>query len=208
MAKEFEDPNHQRYPSVHARPKTRCSQLLVFMGNFLRHPNSVGWFLPSSSFLVDEVLSRVDWDRARVIVEYGPGAGAFTTKVLERMRPDAVLIALELNSGFFNFLNGALLDPRLRLIHESATEIDTVLARLGYSHADTVISGIPFRTLAPGLRDLIVRKTYSVLRPKGSFLVYQFSNAVLPYLERVFGHVSRDFELLNILPARLFYCAR
>jgi phospholipid N-methyltransferase len=124
------------------------------------------------------------------------------------MRPDAVLIALELNSDFFNFLNAALPDPRLRLINESATEIDAVLSRLGHSHADTVISGIPFKPLAPGLCDLIVRKTYSVLRPEGSFLVYQFSGTVLPYLERVFGDVSRDFELLNILPARLFYCAR
>jgi phospholipid N-methyltransferase len=208
VAQEFVNPNRQRNGSAGAKPKSRLSQLLVFIYNFLKHPNSVGWFLPSSSFLVDEVLRRVDWDKARVIVEYGPGAGAFTTKVLERMRPDAVLIALELNSGFFDFLNTALPDPRLRLINESATEIDAVLARLGYSHADTVISGIPFKPLAPGLCDLIVRKTYSVLRPEGSFLVYQFSGTVLPYLERVFGNVSRDFELLNILPARLFYCAR
>lgn len=168
----------------------------------------VGWVLPSSPFLVDEVLKRVDWERAKVIVEYGPGVGAFTTKVLQRMRPDATLIALEVNPEFFQFLNGSLRDSRLKLINESATEIDAVLARLGFTHADTVISGIPFKTLAPGLRDIIVRKTYSVLRPKGSFLVYQFSNSVLPYLERVFGDVSSDFELLNIIPARLFCCAR
>ena len=99
-------------------------------------------------------------------------------------------------------------DPRLHLVRESATEIDAVLARLGHAHADYVISGIPFKTLPHALRDTIVRKTHSVLRPEGSFLVYQFSNTVLPYLERVFGQVSRDFELLNIIPARLFYCAR
>ncbi len=190
------------------KPRTRASQLFLFARNFLKHPNMVGWVLPSSPFLVDEVLKQIDWNQARVIVEYGPGVGSFTTKVLERMRPDAKLIALEINPEFFQFLNGSIQDPRLHLIQESAAEIDSVLARLGCSQADYVISGIPFKTLPHPLRDTIVRKTHSVLSPTGSFLVYQFSDAVRPYLERVFRQVSRDFELLNIVPARLFFCAR
>ncbi len=190
------------------KPPSRTSQFLLFARGFFRHPNMVGWFFPSSPFLVDEVLKQVDWEKARVLVEYGPGVGAFTKKVLERMRPDAKLVALELNPEFYRFLNESIQDPRLHLVNASATEIDAVLAQLGYTHVDYVISGIPFKTLPPALRDTIVRKTHSVLRPKGSFLVYQFSNAVLPYLERVFGKVSRDFELLNIIPARLFFCAR
>jgi hypothetical protein len=32
--------------------------------------------------------------------------------------------------------------------------------------------------------------------------------AVRPCLKSVFGRVQEDFELLNITPARLFYCAR
>ena len=84
-------------------------------------------------------------------------------------------------------------------MHESASEIDAVLARLGFPLADYVISGIPFKTLPHALRDTIVRKTHSVLRPRGSFLVYQLSTVVLPYLENVFGSVSRDIELLNVL---------
>jgi len=197
----------QRIP-ISSKPPGLFSQLSLFARNFLKHPNMVGWMLPSSSFLVDEVLKQVDWASARVIVEYGPGVGTFTTKVLERMHPDATLVAMELNPEFYQFLNGSLRDPRLRLINESATEIDAVLARLGHQHADYVISGIPFKTLPHTLRDLIVRKTHSVLRPRGSFLVYQLSSVVLPYLENVFGNVRRDVELLNILPARMFYCAR
>jgi phospholipid N-methyltransferase len=172
------------------------------------HPKMVGSMLPSSPFLARQVLKQIDWEKARVIVEYGPGVGTFTREVLARMHPEATLIALELNNEFFGFLKGSLHDPRLRLIHESATEVDAVLQRLGYPHADYVISGIPFKTLRHDLRDTIVRKTYSVLRPSGSFLVYQMSGAVLPYLEKVFAKVSRDVELLNFIPARLFYCAR
>jgi len=190
------------------KARSRSFQFFLFARNFLKHPNMVGWVFPSSPFLVDEVLKQIDWDRARVVVEYGPGVGAFTTKVLERMHPDARLVALEINPDFFQFLKGSLRDPRLHLVQESAANIDSVLARLGHSHADYVISGIPFKTIPDDLRDTIVRKTHSVLRPDGRFLVYQFSDAVRPYLEKVFRRVSRDFELLNIIPARLFFCAR
>jgi phospholipid N-methyltransferase len=203
------DQSHQQRSRLAPAPtRRRTSRMALFARGFLKHPNMVGWVLPSSSFLVNEVLKQIDWEQARVVVEYGPGVGAFTTRVLERMRLDAKLIALEINPDFCQFLEGSLQDPRLHLVRESATEIDAVLARLGHAHADYVISGIPFKTLPHALRDTIVRKTHSVLRPEGSFLVYQFSNTVLPYLERVFGRVSRDFELLNIIPARLFYCAR
>jgi len=181
---------------------------MLFARNFILHPKMVGSMLPSSPFLVRQVLKQIDWEKARVIVEYGPGVGTFTREVLARMHPQATLIALELNSEFFGFLKSSLHDPRLRLIHESATEVDAVLQKLGHPQADYVISGIPFKTLPHALRDTIVRKTYSVLRPSGSFLVYQMSGAVLPYLEKVFAKVSRDVELLNFIPARLFYCAR
>lgn len=168
----------------------------------------VGWLVPSSRYLVGDIIKQIDWERAKVIVEYGAGTGTFTKAILQHMRPDARLIALEINPEFYRFLTSTLKDPRLHLSQESAADIDLVLEDLGYSSADCVISGIPFKSLPHALRDLIVRKTHAVLRPQGKFLVYQVSGAVLPYLESVFGHVSHDFQLLNLIPARLFYCAR
>jgi phospholipid N-methyltransferase len=208
MGKQAQGPDS--YSEVSRSPKSSgfVSPFFLFARNFLRHPNMVGWMLPSSPFVVDKVLRQIDWSNTKVIVEYGPGVGTFTTEVLRRMRPDATLIALEINSEFLDFLRGSIRDPRLRLVQESATEVDAVLACLGYAHADYVISGIPFKTLPHPLRETIVRKTHSVLRPKGSFLVYQLSSVVLPYLEQVFGPVRRDIELLNFVPGRLFYCAR
>jgi phospholipid N-methyltransferase len=186
----------------------RPSKLLMFARNFLRHPRMVGGFIPSSPFLVKEVLDQIDWQEARVIVEYGPGVGTFTSKVLDRMHPEATLVALELNEEFYRFLHSSIRDPRLRLFHESATEVDSVLARLGLPHVDYAISGIPFNPLEPRLRDTIVRKTHAVLRPDGAFLVYQFTSTVRPYLEKTFTRVSRRCEWLNVFPAQLYYCAR
>ncbi len=184
------------------------AQLLLFARNFMKHPNMIGWMFPSSQFVVDEVLKQIDWANTRTIVEYGPGLGTFTKPILQHMRPDATLVAFETNDEFYSYLGHSLKDPRLHLLHESATGINSTLQKLNLPPADCVISGIPFKTLAEDLRREVVRETYSALRPQGQFLVYQLSGAVRPYLERVFGRVEQDFELLNILPARLFYCAR
>lgn len=182
--------------------------VLLFARNFLKHPKMLGWFLPSSRFLINQVLKRVDWTRAKVVVEYGPGVGSFTSAILKRLPPDGTLIVVETNEDFVAFLRENFSDPRMRLVHCSAEDIDQVLKKFGFSHADYIISGIPFKTTPGKVRDTILSKTYSVLHPKGLFLVYGFSGIVQPYLEKVFGSVDRDFELLNIMPARMFYCAR
>jgi phospholipid N-methyltransferase len=203
-----ESPSERQIVSKVSFPQrsSRSEQLLLFGRNFLKHPRMLGSLIPSSRHLVNHVLAEVDWNRARVVLEYGPGVGTFTTEILRRMRPDAMLVALETNAEFVRFLKGKLRDDRLHVIHGSAADADAALAHLQLSRADYVISGIPYTTMPPGLRDLILRKTHSVLDPDGSFLVYQFTRAVLPYLQRVFASVHQDFEPLNVMPARLFYC--
>jgi phospholipid N-methyltransferase len=72
--------------------------------------------------------------------------------------------------------------------------------------ADYIISGIPFSTMPKSLRGEIMRKSREALRPDGALLVYQFTRAVRPYLESSFGSVQEGYQVLNILPARIFYC--
>jgi phospholipid N-methyltransferase len=191
---------------VAVKNTSRSEQILLFGRNFIKHPKMLGSLIPSSRFLVNKVLSEVEWARARVFLEYGPGVGTFTTEILRRMRPDAVLIALETNTDFVRFLRGKVRDDRLHVVHGSAADADAALARLNLHQADYVISGIPYTTMPPQVRDIILRKTHSVLHPSGAFLVYQFTRTVLPYLQQVFGLVHQDFEPLNVMPARLFFC--
>lgn len=190
-------------PSLSA---SRSQQILLFGRNFIKHPKMLGSLIPSSRFLVNKVLGEVDWARARVFLEYGPGVGTFTTEILRRMRPDAVLIVLETNADFVRFLRGKIHDDRLHVVHGSAVEADSALAGLNLRHADYVISGIPYTTIPPEVREVILRKTHSVLHPNGAFLVYQFTRTVLPYLQQVFGRVHQGFEPFNVMPARLFFC--
>lgn len=188
--------------------KLHHSPIALFALNFFRHPRMLGSFIPSSRFLIRTILAQIDFQRARLIVEYGPGVGTFTRPMLAKMRPDAKLIALETNPDFVLFLRSNIDDERLVVIGASATDIESVLEKHGLEHADYVLSGIPFTTLKPGDRTAVVHATHSILRAGGQFLVYQFSPLVLSTLRDVFSKIRRDFQPLNMPPAQLFYCSR
>jgi phospholipid N-methyltransferase len=187
---------------------TSRNQALLFARNFLRYPKVLGSVVPSSRFLVDRLLRHVDWTSARLIVEYGPGVGTFTGEILRRMRPDALLVAIELNDQFVEVLAANFPDPRLRVVRGSALEVDTFLRELERCDADAIVSGIPFSTISLDLRDRILSKTYDALGPGGRFLVYQFSRAVVPHLRENFEDVAEEFVPFNILPARVYCCTK
>ena len=187
---------------------TSRNHALLFARNFLRYPKVLGSMVPSSRFLVDNLLKHVDWAAARLIVEYGPGVGTFTGEILRRMRPDAQLIAIELNDQFVEFLGANYPDPRLRVVRGSAHEVDIFLRELERAEADAIVSGIPFSTISLELRERILSKTYDALGPGGRFLAYQFSRAVVPHLRENFRDVEEEFVPFNILPARVFCCTK
>jgi phospholipid N-methyltransferase len=196
--------NMQNNLKTSMRPPS--GNVLLFARNFFRHPRMLGSIVPSSRFLIKQLLEPIDFARARVFVEYGPGVGGITAEVLRRMRPDAVLIAIEMNPDFVSYLRSSITDRRLRVVEGSAVAVDEILRRCGHERADYIISGIPFSTIPAPTRERILRKTHDVLEPGGAFLVYQFSTRVLEDLKRIFGYVARRFEPLNVLPAHLFIC--
>ena len=122
------------------------------------------------------------------------------------MRLDAHLVAIEINPELATFLRNRHRDPRLHVIEGSAADVEQILRELGHEAADYVISGIPFSTLPPPVRNEILVRTRNVLAPGGSLIVYQFSARVYRDLQHVFSRVDRGFEPLNLLPAHIFHC--
>ena len=181
-------------------------RLFLFARNFLRFPAMLGSMIPSSHFLVDDVLSRVDWETARLIVEFGPGVGTMTQEILRRMRPDARLVAIELNREFVGFLRDQTSDPRLHVVHASACKVREVLEGLGLGPADCIVSGLPYTNMPENVRQEILEESRRALNSRGALLIYQFTRTVLPYLQSHFGSVRQGFQPWNILPARIFHC--
>jgi phospholipid N-methyltransferase len=184
-------------------------QALVFARNFFKNPKMLGSLIPSSRFLIKQLLRDVKWNDVRVFVEYGPGVGTISGEIVKRMRPDAKLVVFEINDDFVRVMKNRFQhDPRVHVLHRSAAEVQDALRELGIEKADCAIAGIPFSIMKEEDRQAVLRNTHAALRPGGSFLVYQFSSRVRADLEKIFGPVHQGFEPLNILPARLFHCVK
>lgn len=194
-----------------AAPPRRAADrggLALFARNFFQHPRMLGSIIPSSRFLVRRLLRTVDWSRVCTVVEYGPGVGTITRAVRSRLSSEATFVLIETNPDFVAYLRASIADPRVRVVQGSAADVERILASLGLRSADVVISGIPLSTLPAPVREGVIGSTRRILSPGGTFLVYQFSPAAAPHLERSFSRVHREFEPLNLLPALLFFCTR
>ena len=179
-----------------------------FLRGFLKNPVMVGSVIPSSKVLIDRMLGPVKWDEVKLFVEYGPGVGTFTRPILDRLAPDAKLIAIDTNEDFIAYLNKDIDDPRLIAVHGSAADVEKIVAAHGFNHADYVLSGLPFSTLPPGVGDAIGAATARVIRDGGAFLVYQFSPKVRDFIAPFFERLDRGFEWINVPPATLFWAWR
>ena len=187
--------------------RSRDAELLLFAANFLRDPYMLGSIIPSSRHLVNAVLEPIDWERARVIVEYGPGVGTFTAEILRRMRNDARLIVIETNQEFVQFIGSAFPDSRLIVEHDSAENVQRILRRHMLARPDYIISGIPLGSMPKSLQAQIALASRDALQADGRFLVYQFTSRVLPVLRQAFQDVKRGFELRNFPPGQVFVCS-
>ena len=179
-----------------------------FLRGFLKNPVMVGSVIPSSKVLIDRMLGPVKWGEVKLFVEYGPGVGTFTRPILDRLAPDAKLIAVDTNEDFIAFLKMDIDDQRLIAVHGSAAEVEQIVADHGFAHADYVLSGLPFSTLPPGVGQAIGAATSRVIRAGGAFLVYQFSPKVRDFIAPHFERIDRGFEWINVPPATLFWAWR
>lgn len=179
------------------------ADFLVFLRRFLAEPGRVGSIAPSSRFLCERMLSRVDWGSTNVIIELGPGTGAFTQAIYQNIRPDTHYVLVERDAQFRTMLQSRF--PEL-VIREEATMLSHYLEELKLGKADVIISGLPFALFPEELRGAILDEVQSVLAPGGLFITFQYSLQLQAELQERFSRVETNFTLLNIPPAFIYTC--
>jgi phospholipid N-methyltransferase len=188
-----------------ARPAGVPGPLQMFFQGFLKHPVMVGSIIPSSDRLIRKMLAPVDWANCKLFVEYGPGVGTFCRPILERMAPDAMLIAIDTNPDFIRYLDHTITDSRFVAVEGSAADVERIIAEHGHQSADYILSGLPFSTLPDGVGPAIAAATHQALRKDGAFLVYQFSPKVRDFIAAHFTRIDHDMEWWNVPPAQLYW---
>lgn len=173
---------------------------VLFFKRFLQRPFQVASIVPSSKALVERVASKMDFDRARVIAEYGPGEGVHSREIARRMRDDATLLLFELDPAFSRDLARQFADdPRVHVINGNAATITDELERRGLEGCDHILSGIPFSILEKNKKRELLQRTYDALRPGGSFVIYQVTNELRDHAT-MFDDAQSEYCLQNIPP--------
>lgn len=171
----------------------------------LAHPRQVGAVWPTSRHAVRDLLDLADFESARVVVEFGTGTGVYTREVLERLHPEARFLSFELDPELVTAVSELLEDPRMKVIHDSAENVEDYL---GGEEVDVIVCSLPFTSLPSRLSHDILALSRKVLARNGTMLVLQYSTTVLPYLKEYFFPVARRISPLNLPPAFLFACGK
>jgi phospholipid N-methyltransferase len=151
---------------------TGLREHVLLFSRFLKSPRTVGAVTPSSRHVADAIVEHVDFDQPGRIVELGPGTGALTGPIVERLGPHIDFLALEIDPEFCRSVQARW--PAVDCVCVSAEELDAVAADRGLLPIDHIVSGLPFATLPQTMTQLILENVVKVLRPGGTFSTFQY----------------------------------
>lgn len=175
---------------------------------FIKNYKQIGSVTPSSPFLTKKMLKSIPFGKIKCLVEFGPGTGVFTKKILEQLNKDAKLICIELNTSLYEGLAKQFNDPRLILIHGSATDLPKFLAENNIAEVDTIISSLPLAAFPVELKKEMIQTAHDCLKSKGRYIQFQYTLNAKNDLESVFNKVNIDFTPFNIPPAFIYRCRK
>lgn len=77
------------------------------------------------------------------MVELGPGNGTFTREIIARSKPGTRIVLIELEESYVDLLVNKF-GNKVTVVHDSAHRMNEILAAHGLSHADLIVSSLPF----------------------------------------------------------------
>ncbi len=198
----------------------------LFLKEFVRRYHTTGALLPSGRLLASALCRHVGQGQgsgAQRILEVGPGTGAVTSTLVERIGPRDRVCLVEVNDAFVACLREAFatkptyraVADRVELVHGRVEELP------GDGTYDLIISGLPLTNFAAEDVREIIRQFSRLLRPGGvlSFFEYigirsmrsvvtnredrQRLRAINTILDEAFDgrEIKRDWIWLNVPPA-------
>ncbi|MFJ7737635.1 class I SAM-dependent methyltransferase [Lysinibacillus sp. NPDC097287] len=180
---------------------------LSFLIQYLINPKTVGAILPSSSFLGDRMIEKIDFKAAKYIVEYGPGTGVFTDKLIKKREPKTVIVLVENNKEFYSLLREKYKEEdHVFIKYGSAENIERYLKEYGIPYVDYVISGLPFASLPKNVSNEILLNTTRILKKDGRFITFQYTKIKKAFFNQFFTKIDVKREYRNFPPAYIFSC--
>lgn len=182
---------------------------------FVRRPFRTGTVIPSSRELAELMAEDMGLATADTVVELGAGTGPFTRLIAEHVKPDALVLAFEIDTALAEQLQPRV--PRVRVVNDSAEHLCRYLREAGRSSADAILSGLPWANFSRDLQERLLRAVVLGLRPGGRFATFAYIPAAqLPpgrrfraLLESCFARVQTTRVVYwNFPPAFVYRCEK
>jgi phospholipid N-methyltransferase len=189
-------------------------QAVSFLREFVTRPQEVGAIVPSSPALARAVVSSIDWDSVKVVVEYGPGLGPVTAEILKKTEGKD-FFAIELNETYAHHF--ARKFPDVALYQDSVANVVEIAAAHGVGQVDCVVSGLPWANFSGALQEELLDAMFEVLSAEGQFVTFAYLHGlVLPSGRRFRTKLFKRFRTVdrspivwrNTPPAVVYHCRR
>ncbi|MFC7642519.1 class I SAM-dependent methyltransferase [Streptosporangium lutulentum] len=186
----------------------------LFLGQWLRSPGTVGAVAPSSRRLAEAVTAPVPHRGDPVIVELGPGTGAFTAEIQRRLGGRGHHLAVEINPKLAEFL--ADRNPKVDVVVDDAVRLPQLLQERGLGKADVIVSGLPWAAFSSETQTNLLNAVVAIMGPQTAFTTFAYSFAKRLPPARRFKRLTDTFEEVvlgrtvwgNVPPAFVYHARR
>ena len=187
----------------------------LILKQFIKKPFSTGALCSSSKQLAKAITSEISLDKAKSVVELGPGTGAVTKHILRSVTPDTKFFAVELNKELFHVVKKKF--PEIRIYNDNALNLSEMLKKENLSHIDVVVSGLPWASFPEKLQDELLSVIVKSLSKGGIFTTFAYiQGMLLPSAWSFRDRLQRHFSVVktspivwtNIPPAFVYRCRK
>ena len=154
----------------------RAGDYRAFLSQFFRNHRTTGALVPSGRALASALCRHVGRGGAQTILEAGPGTGAITAQIVERIRRDDRLCLVELNPEFAAHLRDAFerrpafraAADRCQLIEGMVQDVD------GAGRFDLIVSSLPLNNFTPEVVQSVLQTYARLLKPGGTLSFFEY----------------------------------
>jgi phospholipid N-methyltransferase len=148
--------------------------VLIFR-RFLKNPRTIGAVTPSGRALAQVMVANLPERTPARVVELGPGTGAFTGAIVDRVGATGRFLAIDIEPEFVREIHQRF--PRVECVQASAEQLEALVKSRNIAPVDHILSGLPFGSLPLQMTDRILEGIERTLRPGGTFTAFQYVHA-------------------------------